>query len=163
MPLRVLSGVISNADGPVRDEVVIEFNPHVVLSVPPQVEVVKMRTIGPEGRFLDVPAEHVALRELEFRIMAFSLTGQTTRFFVGTATTLDQITISWSKGSRTLGIAPEISYMIIGEVEGSGSGSGGDTGQPPIGTPGTPGTPGGNIGQPVTPPGATTTRGRKRK
>lgn len=160
MPLRVLSGVISNADGPVADEVVIGFNPHVVISVPQPVEVVKMRTIGPEGRFIDVPAEHVALRELEFRIMGFLLTSQTTRFFVGTATTLDQITISWSKGPRTLGIAPEISYMIIGEVEGSGSGSGGDTGRPPIGTPG---TPGGNIGQPVTPPGATTTRGRKRK
>jgi len=32
MPLRVLSGVISNADGPVTDEVVIGFNPHVVIS-----------------------------------------------------------------------------------------------------------------------------------
>jgi hypothetical protein len=45
MPLRVLSGVISNADGPVADEVVIGFNPHVVISVPQPVEVVKMRTI----------------------------------------------------------------------------------------------------------------------
>jgi len=160
MPLRVLSGVISNADGPVRDEVVIGFNPHVVLSVPPQVEVVKVRTIGPEGRFIEVPAEHVALRELEFTIMAFRLTSTTTRFFIGTATTLDQITISWSKGSRTLGIAPEISYMIIGEVEGRGSGGSG--GQPPVGTP-TPGTPGGDGGPPITPPPGTTTGRRKRK
>ena len=155
MPLRVLSGVISNADGPVADEVVIGFNPHVVISAPQRVEVVKIRTIGPEGRFLDVPAEHVALRELDFSISAFLITSSRTRFFINTATTRDQITISWSKGSRTLGIAPEISYMIIGEVEGSGSGSGGGTGQPPNPV-GTPGTPGGNVGHPITLPGGTT-------
>jgi hypothetical protein len=160
MPLRVLSGVIRNEDGPVADQVVIGFNPHVVISAPQRVEVVDMRTIGPDGRFLDVPAEHVAPRELDFRISGFILTSARTRFFIGTTTTLDQITITWSKGSRTLGIYPEISYMIIGEIEGSGSGSGG--GQSPVGTP-TPGTPGGIVGQPVTPPSGTTTRGRRRK
>jgi len=158
MPLRVLSGVVCNEDGPVADQVVIGFSPHVVISAPQQVEVVDMRTIGPEGRFLDVPAEHVALRELDFRIMGFIVTSARTRFFISTTTTLDQITISWSKGSRTLGIAPEISYMIIGEVEGSGSGGG----QPPIGSP-TPGTPGGDGGPPITPPPGTTTGRRKRK
>ena len=158
MPLRVLSGVVCNEDGPVADQVMIGFSPHVVISAPQQVEVVDMRTIGPEGRFLDVPAEHVALRELDFRIMGFIVTSARTRFFISTTTTLDQITISWSKGSRTLGIAPEISYMIIGEVEGSGSGGG----QPPIGSP-TPGTPGGDGGPPITPPPGTTTGRRKRK
>jgi len=160
MPLRVLSGVICNEDGPVADQVIIGFNPHVVISAPLRVEVVDMRTIGPEGRFLDVPAEHVALRELDFLIKGFILISASLRFQIGTTTTLDQITISWSKGSRTLGIAPEISYMIIGEVEGSGDGNGGGTGRPPIGTPG---TPVGNVGQPITPPVGTTSRSRKRK
>jgi len=159
MPLRVLSGVISNADGPVAESVVIGFNPHVVLSAPERVEVAKMRTIGPAGDFLDVPAEHVAMREINFRHPAMLLIGQMTRFFIDTQITLDQITIAWSKGSRTIGILPEISYMIIGEVEGSGSGYGGGGGggsSRPTGPVGTPSTPVGDIGRPVTLPGGIT-------
>lgn len=150
MALRVLSGVISNADGPVADEVVIGFNPHAVLSVPPSVEVVNLRTVGPDGRFLALPAEHVAIREIEFRIMAFMFMSQTKRFFIGTQTTLDQITIAWSKGSQTIGILPEISYMIIGEVEGTGGAAAGN-GMPNPGI--TPAAPGRNFGNPVTLPG----------
>lgn len=140
MALRVLSGVISNADGPVQDSVVIGFNPHVVLSAPPRVEVVDMRTVGAAGAFSDVPAEHVALRELDFRIPGLLLFGRRTRFFIDTATTPDQITIQWSKGAETIGIAPEISYMIIGDVA-DGSAVGAGTVQPPGGnvTPDVPG------------------------
>jgi len=134
MALRVLSGVIFNEDGPVQGSVEIGFNPHAVISAPPRIEVVKMRTVGPSGRYSDVPAEHVALREINFRTLFLS-SGHI-RNFIDTVTTPDQITISWSKGSRSIGIAPEISYMIIGDigddsVDGDGNSGGGDPIRPP--------------------------------
>jgi hypothetical protein len=38
------------------------------------------------------------------------------RNFIDTVTTLDQITVNWSRGPHIIGIAPEISYLVIGDV-----------------------------------------------
>ncbi len=113
MALRVLSGLIHNNTGLLDGFVIIGFNPHRLIFG--DARITKMRTIGSDGEFTDVPTEHIGLRELSLAVpppvIPFLFPGSD--IFVNTQTTQHELVVRWK---CYVGLAPEISYMVIGDV-----------------------------------------------
>ncbi|HUG38739.1 MAG TPA: hypothetical protein VML54_17405 [Candidatus Limnocylindrales bacterium] len=110
--MRILTGIVNiTSDGPKSGTVRIRFNPHEKLDG--DVSVVERGTIGPAGRFVAVPAKHVALRQITF----IDLDSAKNRFSVGDEITRDRLRITWSGTGASF--SEEISYLVIGEVPDS--------------------------------------------
>ena len=116
MALRILAGIVNiTSTGPKSGKVRIGFNPHV--RIDGDASLAERTTIGPAGRFLAVPAKHVALRQITF----IDLDSDTNRFSVGDSIDRDRLRITW-KGTGA-SFSEEISYLVIGEVADASSAS----------------------------------------
>jgi hypothetical protein len=109
MALRILAGIVNiTRNGPKSGVVRIRFNPHERISG--DVGLAERRAIGPAGRFIAVPAKHVALRQIN--LMDTDSTNN--RFTVNDEINRDRLVIRWSGTNACF--SEEISYLVAGEV-----------------------------------------------
>lgn len=112
MAMRILSGIIRPLT--VGGSVQIGFNPHQLLTVAqPQAGVSRMRTVGPAGDFIRVPATSVAVRQ--FNIPG-DLRPTDAHLIINDQPRRANITVTWRSGGGRPVLIEEIAYMVIGEV-----------------------------------------------
>ncbi|MHC4547448.1 MAG: hypothetical protein ACYTEZ_01615 [Planctomycetota bacterium] len=107
MALRVLSGIVAIGRGPKNGSVTIDFLPHGA-AAGGDADLIETTEVGPNAAFADVPAKHVALRQMKLsETTTDAAGGDEWAFIVNDRVDRNSLRITW--GGRGLAFAEEIS------------------------------------------------------